>query len=155
MELPEREEDADIAEQVVKIINGYANYTLWDYLDGSINEGVVTLFGSVTPDRDKKGELYAQIAKIRGVQDYVDNIEIQSSSIGDERLRSTLQRSIFSSEHFERYRSATPPFHIVVNQSTVRLVGYVPTQIEYLEMQRIVTQTQGVLRVENELQTLR
>ena len=48
-----------------------------------------------------------------------------------------------------------PPFHIIVNNSVVTLVGYVQSRIEYIEMQRIVAQTQGVLRVDNQLQTIR
>ena len=49
----------------------------------------------------------------------------------------------------------SPPFQIVVHNSIVTLVGYVQTQAELIEMQRVVAQTQGVLRVENQLQTLR
>ena len=48
-----------------------------------------------------------------------------------------------------------PPFHIVVDNGVVTLVGYVQGQIEWIEMQRIVAQTFGVLRVENQLETLR
>ena len=48
-----------------------------------------------------------------------------------------------------------PPFHIVVHNGIITLVGYVQTQIELIEMQRIVAQTNGVLRVENQLQKLR
>ena len=46
-----------------------------------------------------------------------------------------------------------PPFHIIVNNSIATLVGYVQGDIERLELQRIVAQTPGVLRVENRLQT--
>ena len=156
LELPVEEEDSDVAEEVVKAIRRYAHFTLWDYVDGEVNDGVVTLYGSVTPVRDKKRELYETIAKIRGVQDYVDQIEVQSSSSGDERLRRGLSRALTSSHHFERtVRMPNPPYHIVVNRSSVTLVGYVQTQIEYREMERIVRQMQGVLNVDNRLQVLR
>ena len=82
LQLPVEEEDDDVAEEVGKAISRYPHFTIWDYIEGRINQGVVTLHGSVTPMRDKKGELYETIAKIRGVQDYVDEIEVQSSSSG-------------------------------------------------------------------------
>jgi len=42
-----------------------------------------------------------------------------------------------------------------VRNSVVTLLGYVQGDIERLEMERIVGQTQGVLRTDNQLQTLR
>ena len=42
-----------------------------------------------------------------------------------------------------------------MHNSNVTLVGYVQSEIERIEMERIVGQTQGVMRVENQLQTLR
>ena len=156
LQLPEEEEDTELAQEVGKAISRYPHFTIWDYVDGRINQGVVTLHGSVTPLRDKKRELYETIAKIRGVQDYVDEIEVQSSSSGDERLRRNIGRNLAMNEHFERTISMrNPPYHIIVNRSSVALVGYVQTQIEYREMERIVRMTQGVLKVDNQLQTLR
>ena len=156
LQLPEEEEDTELAQEVGKAISRYPHFTIWDYVDGRINQGVVTLHGSVTPLRDKKRELYETIAKIRGVQDYVDEIEVQSSSSGDERLRRNIGRNLAMNQHFERTMSMrNPPYHIIVNRSSVALVGYVQTQIEYREMERIVRMTQGVLKVDNQLQTLR
>ena len=156
LQLPEEEEDTELAQEVGKAIRRYPHFTIWDYVDGRINQGVVTLQGSVTPQRDKKRELYETIAKIRGVQDYIDEIEVQSSSSGDERLRRNIGRNLAMNQHFERTISMrNPPYHIIVNRSSVALVGYVQTQIEYREMERIVRTTQGVLKVDNQLQTLR
>lgn len=156
LQLPEEEEDSDLAQEVGKAISRYPHFTIWDYVSGRINQGVVTLHGSVTPMRDKKRELYETVAKIRGVQDYIDEIEVQSSSSGDERLRQNIGRNLASNQHFERtINMRNPPYHIIVNRSSVALVGYVQTQIEYREMERIVRMTQGVLKVDNQLQTLR
>lgn len=154
--LPEAESDQEIAEEIARVVNNYPHYTLWDNVTGRVDQGVVTLGGSVTPDRDKKGDLYADVARIQGVQDYVDTIEVQSTSAGDQRLRQAIARNLFRSEHFERFSTMrNPPFHIVVNRSTVTLVGFVPTQIEYREMERIIAQMGGVLRVDNQLEVLR
>ena len=155
LELPEEEEDSELAERVAQSVNRYAHYTIWDYIDGRIEDGIVTLYGSVTPDRDKKGDLYERVAKIRGVTDYVDEIEIQSVSSGDVRLRSIIGRQLAGNIHLQRTAvMRTPPYHIVVSNSIVTLIGYVQSQIEYIEMERIVRHIQGVLRVDNQLQVV-
>ena len=156
IEVPLADDQGSLAEDVVKAIRQYPHYRIWDQIDGALNEGVVTLTGRVTPERDKVGELFERIAKVRGVQGVQMNIETLPPSLADERLRIAISRRLFASEHFERFRSMNnPPFHIVVHNSVVTLVGYVQGDIEHIEMERIVGQTQGVLRVENRLESLR
>ena len=156
IEVPVQEDQEELVEDVSRAIQRYPHYRIWDYLDGRIDNGVVSIFGRVTPERDKAGELFERIAKVRGVQDVQMNVTPLSPSRSDDRLRAAIGRRLFSSEHFQRFASMTnPPFHIIVNNSVVTLVGYVQSQIEYIEMQRIIAQTQGVLRVDNQIQTLR
>ena len=65
-----------------------------------------------------------------------------------------LENQGFTHSSFERFASMpNPPFHIIVNNSSVSLVGVVQSQIEKIEMETIARQTQGVLRVENRLVT--
>ena len=154
IELPPAESDQKLVEEVVKAMQRYAYYTVFDYLDGRINAGVVTLMGKVTPERDKAGELFERVAKIRGVQDVQNQIETMTPSSGDNNLRRTVARRIFSNAHFQRFSTqSNPPFHIIVENSVVTLLGYVQSDIERLEMEGIVRQTSGILRVINLLQT--
>ena len=154
MVIPAEEDEQRLAEEVGRAVRGYPHYRIWDLIDGRVNNGVVTLFGRVTPERNKEGELFERIAKIRGVQDVQVNFDVLPTSRSDTRLRRAIARRVFSSEHFERFASMpNPPFHIIIDNSVVTLVGYVQGRIELLELQRIVAQTQGVLRVENHLQT--
>ena len=156
IEVPVQEDQQELVEDVSRAIQRYPHYRIWDYIDGRIDDGVVSIFGRVTPERDKAGELFERIAKVRGVQDVQMNVTPLSPSRSDDRLRAAIGRRLFSSEHFQRFASMTnPPFHIIVNNSVVTLVGYVQSRIEYIEMQRIVAQTQGVLRVDNQIQTIR
>ena len=156
IEVPVQEDQEELVEDVSRAIQRYPHYRVWDYIDGRIDNGVVSIFGQVTPERDKQGELFERIAKVRGVQDLQVNLTPLSPSSSDQRLRNTIGRQLARSEHFQRFASMTnPPFHIIVNNSVVTLVGYVQSRIEYLEMQRIIAQTQGVLRVDNQLQTVR
>ena len=149
------EEDAQrLADEVGRAVQRYPHFRIWDVIDGRLNNGVVTLSGRVTPERDKEGELFERIAKIHGVQDVHVNFDVLPTSRSDDRLRRAIAQRVFSSEHFQRFGTMpNPPFHIIVDNSIVTLVGYVQGRIEFLELQRIVAQTPGVLRVENELQT--
>lgn len=156
LEIPAVEDDEDLAEDVAQALQRYPYYTIWDHIDGSINAGAVTLIGRVTPERDKAGEIFERVAKIRGVQDVQSSIETLTPSQGDQRLRSAIARRVFRSEHFQRFATMTnPPFHIVVDNGVVTVVGYVQGEIEKRELVRIVAQTQGVLRVEDQLVRLR
>ena len=153
IEIPPAESDQQLAEEIVKAMQRYPYYTVFDYLDGRINGGVVTLMGKVTPERDKAGELFERVAKIPGVQDVQNRIETLTPSSGDDNLRRVIARAIFRSAHFQRFSTQpNPPFHIIVDKSVVTLIGYVQGEIERREMEQIVRHTQGVLRVVNELQ---
>lgn len=156
LELPEPEDDNDLAEEIAKAVQRYPHYTIWDHVTGRVQEGAVLLGGWVTPDRRKSAELFERVAKIKGVQDVRNDIRTLSPSLGDRRLRRSILRQLALNPHFERLvRMPNPPFHIVIDNGRVLLVGYVQGQAELLDMQRIVGQTHGVLRVENRLQKLR
>ena len=155
IEIQSAESDEKLAEEVAKAMQRYPYYTVFDYLDGTINGGVVTLLGKVTPDRDKAGDLFERVAKIPGVQDVQNQIETITPSSADDNLRRRLAGQIFSSSHFQRFSSQiNPPFHIIVQNSVVTLIGYVQGEIERRELERIARQMQGVLRVVNQLQTV-
>ena len=156
LELPEAEDDADIAEEIGEVVQRYPHYTLWDHVTGRVSGGQVLLGGWVTPGPDKRNDLFERVAKIEGVQDVRNAIETLPLSQGDQRLRAAILRQLVFDPHFERLaRMANPPFRIVIRNGVVLLVGYVQGQVERLAMQRIVAQTHGVLRVENRLERLR
>jgi osmotically-inducible protein OsmY len=154
--VPEAESDEALAEAVAEAIQRYANYTVFDYISGSIKDGAVMLSGKVTAVQDKAADLTERVARVRGVQDIQNRIETMMPSRSDDELRSSLARRIFSHPSFERFRnSPNPPFHVVVDHGIVTLIGYVQSQIEMLEIQQIVGFTHGILRVDNQLETLR
>jgi osmotically-inducible protein OsmY len=153
LEIPVAENDNEVAQEVAKTISRYPNYTIWDHIDGRINNGNVTLTGRVTPDWNKADDIFERVAKVKGVQDLQSSIRTLSPSQGDRNLRQAIASKVFSSSHFERVASMqNPPFHIIVDNSVVTLVGYVQSNIELQELQMIIAQTQGILRVDNQLQ---
>lgn len=156
LDIPRAEDDNDLARDVARAIQGYTYYTLWDQIEGGVTDGAVSLWGLVTPDRDKIGEIFERVAKVKGVQDVQSEIRLLPTSQRDQELRQAIAYRVFRSEHFERFYSMTnPPFHIIVDSSVVTLVGQVQSAVEAHEIQRIVAQTQGVSRVENQLQIVR
>ena len=147
--------DRGIIDDVSRAVLNYPYYTVFDYLDGRVEDGVVTLIGRVTTERDKRAEVFERVAKVRGVQDVQNQIVQMSTSTADNRLRSSLAQQIFRNIHFQRFASyKNPPFRILVDRSVVTLVGYVQGEIERREMETIARQTFGVLRVHNQLQTM-
>ena len=155
MELSKAESDANLAVALGRIVDGYPYYTVFDYLDASIRNGVITLMGSVTPEKNKSDDLFEAIAKVRGVQEIRNQIVMLPTSQGDEDIRASLYSRITSSIHFEDVPiDRRPPFHIVVDRGTVTLYGWVQGETEYRELEQIARFTSGVLRVNNNLKTL-
>ena len=154
LEIPTVEDDQELAQDVSRSIMGYRWYTMWDFVQGSVVDGVVRLTGSVTPDRDKAAELFERIAKIEGVQDIQTTFHVQSSSKRDEDLRVAIGYRVFGHEMFATYAQyPRPPFHILVDNQVVRLVGVVRSEVEKRVLEQIVRQTFYVREVINELQT--
>ena len=92
-----------------KAIVRYPYYSVFDYVDVTVEDGVVTLRGDVTARPDKPADLYERISKVRGVQAIVDELEVLSPGIHDERLRNLLARQIFGRSQFDRYHRARAP----------------------------------------------
>jgi osmotically-inducible protein OsmY len=155
MELPKGESDTNLAVALGRAIDGYTYYTVFDYIDATIRQGVVTLTGSVTPDRNKPEEIEGEIARVRGVQEIRNQIVMLPTSQGDDDIRAALYSRITSSPSFESVPiNRRPPFRIVVDRGTVTLNGWVQGEIEYRELESIARFTSGVLRVNNNLKTL-
>ena len=155
IDIPRLEHDQALADEVIKAIQRYGYYTMWDQIEFRVNDGAVTVTGRVTPDQDKEGDLFERIAKVRGVQDLHITFEVLSPSRSDRTIRDAIARQLFANDLFQQFRTTrNRPFHIIVDNGIVTLIGYVQSEIERLEMHRVVGQTAGVLRVENQLQTL-
>ena len=154
IELSKGESDTNLAVALGRAVDGYPYYTVFDYIDAFIRNGVVTLTGSVTPDRNKSEELGEEISKVRGVQELRNQIVTLPTSKGDDDIRASLYARITDNEHFENVPiDRRPPFHIVVERGSVTLYGWVQGEIEYRELEQIARFTSGVLRVTNNLKT--
>ena len=78
------ETDKELGNAVGQAIVRYPYYSVFDYVDVTVEDGVVTLRGDVTARPDKPADLYERISKVRGVQAIVDELEVLSPGIHDE-----------------------------------------------------------------------
>ena len=156
--VPEVEDDGEIARDVGRAIRTYRYITIWDFVGGGVEGGVVTLNGSVTPDRDKRGELFERVARIRGVQDIRMQIARQSGSSRDDRLRTVIAARAIrhpTLSHYTLTGDIVPPFRILVDEAVVTLAGTVRSRAESRVLETIARQAFETEEVRNFLQTPR
>ena len=151
--IPAGEDDDAIAQAVGSAIRQYRYNTIWDYVGGRVDDGVVTLNGSVTPDRDKPAELFERVARIPGVQDVVLDIFRQSSSRRDRDLRRIIAERVRRHPVFAQYQLLPDsPFRILVHEGEVLLVGTVRSGVESRVLEQIARQAFESEQVFNRLQ---
>ena len=110
----------------------------------------MTLTGRVTMPF-KRNDIAARVAKIDGVSDLVNGIEVLPVSIEDSRLRMRVAQAIYGNSSFWHYASmVNPPIHIVVERSRVTLTGCVNSEVERM-LAYALAQVDGSLSVANEL----
>lgn len=151
--IPAGEDDDALARAVGSAIRQYRYNTIWDYVGGRVDDGVVTLNGSVTPDRDKPAELFERVARIPGVQDVVLDIFRQSSSRRDRDLRLIIAERVRRHPVFSQYQLLPDsPFRILVHEGEVLLVGTVRSGVESRVLEQIARQAFESEQVFNRLQ---
>ena len=67
--------DAKIANEISRQVNQYSQFTIFDYVSGSVDNGVVTLSGKVTMPF-KKTDIGRRASQISGVREVVNNIDV-------------------------------------------------------------------------------
>jgi len=126
-------------------------YSVFDDLQYSVDNGVVTLAGEVTRPV-LKSDAANVVKNIAGVTSVVNNIKVLPLSPFDNRIRVTTYRSVFGFGGLYRYAMGTnPSIHIIVDNGRVTLKGVVSTQgdknIAYLRANGVP----GVFSVTNDL----
>jgi osmotically-inducible protein OsmY len=149
----EGRKDLQVFNDISKAVTRYAQFTIFDSVDASVKDGVVTLTGRVTMPY-KKGEIEKRVAKIDGVKQVHDEITVLPVSQFDDRLRYRIARAIYSNPNFWNYAiMADPPVHIVVEHSRVTLTGVVQSDVERMLARSIASGQFGVMSVVNNLKT--
>jgi osmotically-inducible protein OsmY len=147
--VPEQRTDAEITKDVRSAVLRYAFYTVFDSIEVGVDDGVVTLAGSVyRPNR--KQDIESLVSEVRGVRAIDNRVNVQSVSIFDDRLRRQLYRQIYGSIDFVQFSEANPPVRIVVDRGRVTLTGYVGSNVERAMLDNIARQSLA-FDVKNEL----
>ena len=129
-----------------------AFYGIFDYVGGSVEDGVVALTGYVTHGY-KASKMVEFVSRVEGVQEIQNQIEVLPLSALDNRLRVSLATNIYGNELF--WTDATrqvPPVRIIVDNLHVTLSGVVVSEVEKRVAADIVQQTPGVLSFQNNLE---
>jgi osmotically-inducible protein OsmY len=145
--------DLQVFNDISKAVTRYTHFTVFDSVDASVKDGVVTLTGRVTMPF-KKDDIEKRVAKVDGVRQVRDEISVLPVSQFDDQIRYKVARAIYTNPNFWNYAIvADPPIHVVVEHSRVTLTGTVQSEVEKALARSIATSQFGVMSVTNNLKT--
>jgi len=131
------------------VMNPY--YSVFDDLNYSVNNGVVTLSGDVTWPV-VKDDAVRSVKHLAGVTQVIDNIRVLPWSSFDRRIRLAEYRTIYGFADLYRYGMGTQPsIHIIVDNGHVTLVGVVDSQADKNMANIRANTVPGVFSVTNNL----
>ena len=139
---------ADIEEAIYGHTSNFF-YGIFDYVNGGIDDGVVTLTGYVT-DEYKAGKMVELVSRVQGVKEIQNQIEVLPVSGFDDQLRARMARRIYGDVLMPHVRFAAP-VHIIVDHLRVTLAGTVFSEVEKQRAEHVARLTFGVLSVQNNL----
>jgi osmotically-inducible protein OsmY len=149
----EGRKDLQVFNDISKAVTRYSQFTIFDSVDASVKDGVVTLTGRVTMPY-KKDAIVRRVAMVDGVRQVRDEVTVLPVSQFDDRLRYRIARAIYGNPNFWNYAiMADPPVHIVVEHSRVTLTGVVQSDVERMLARSIAGSQFGVMSVVNNLKT--
>jgi osmotically-inducible protein OsmY len=133
-------------------VNRYERFTVFDDVSAGVKDGVVTLTGKVTMPY-KKTDIEKRVAKVDGVTQVIDKIEVLPVSLWDDQLRYRIARAIYGNGNFSNLAiMANPPIHIIVENGRVTLTGVVQSEVDRALARSLAT-GRGEFSVKNELKT--
>jgi hyperosmotically inducible periplasmic protein len=149
--VPVAVEDAALQRAVADAVLGYVNYGVFDSVGAGVEQGTVTLRGSVQHPW-RRADIERRVARLEGVREIRNEIRVQSVSSADERLRRQLYRDIYGNGLFQRYATfVDPPIRIIVENGNVTLTGVVNSAVEKAVLGSIARSALA-FRVDNRVQ---
>jgi BON domain-containing protein len=126
-------------------------YGVFDNLEYKLEGSTVTLYGQVVNPVTRSGAA-RRVARIEGVDQVINNIEVLPVSGFDDSIRARAYRSIFRSGSLYRYAMGTnPSIHIIVRNGNVTLEGVVSSRMDSQLAYMAANQVPGVFSVTNNL----
>jgi hyperosmotically inducible protein len=144
--------DRRTMEQISQQVQRYTQYSIFDSVSASVENGRVILAGWVTMPY-KKDDIEQRVRRVDGVTAIENAISVLPVSQFDDQLRFRIARAIYGNSSFWQYASmANPPIHILVNRGRVTLEGVVNSNIERMLARSLATGF-GAFEVTNQLRT--
>ena len=141
----------DLAGQVRHQLVMIPYYSVFDDLNYSVENGVVTLSGAVTWPV-VKDDAERSVKKLPGVTQVINNIRVLPLSTFDNRIRLAEYRSIYGFGGLYRYGMGTQPsIHIIVDNGHVTLIGVVDSEADKNLANIRANTVPGVFSVTNNL----
>lgn len=144
--------DLQIFRDISNQVNRYTQFTIFDNIEASVNDGRIVLTGWVTMPF-KKDDIERRVRRVDGVSSVDNQIQVLPVSQFDDELRYRIARAIYGHSAFWNYAAmANPPIHIVVNRGRVTLTGVVQSNVERMLARSLATGFAS-FEVKNELKT--
>ena len=133
-------------------ISSYSQFTIFDDVTATVQDGMVTLTGKVTMPY-KRGEIEKRVARVDGVKRVTNRIGVLPVSGFDNALRVRIARAIYGNANFWNYAiMPNPPIHIIVEHGRVTLTGVVQSDVDRALARSLATDFDA-LSVTSELKT--
>ncbi|HYG09782.1 MAG TPA: BON domain-containing protein [Pyrinomonadaceae bacterium] len=140
-----------VSKRVRKELVTLPYYGVFDNLAYKVEGDTVTLYGQVVRP-STRSDAERRVAKIKGVERVVNNIEVLPLSSFDDRIRARAYRTIFNTSSLYRYAmGANPSLHIVVNRGHLTLEGVVGNRMDKQLAEFAARSVPGVFSVTNNL----
>jgi hyperosmotically inducible protein len=125
-----RESSQEIADDVTRAIRSHPFFDIFDWVEGTVQDGTVMLRGAVR-EPWRKQEYQRLAESVPGVTQVDNQIEVLPNSIYDDQIRVAAARAIYGDPRFVRYANRSlPPIHIIVKNGNVTLEGAVGSPLE-------------------------
>ncbi len=125
---PNKTDEFKLVEKVRKELVTLPYFSVFDNLAYNYADGVVTLTGQVMRPT-LKSDAGRVVARIAGVEQVVNNIEVLPLSGFDDSTRVAVYRAVYRQPGLDRLSfQAVPPIHIIVKNGNVTLEGVVLNQ---------------------------
>ena len=145
-------EDLQIFRSISTQVLRYSYFTIFDSVHAEVDNGTVTLTGKVTMPY-KRTDIEKSVAKVDGVREIQNRIEVLPVSQMDEELRLQISRAIYGNSAFWNYAAmVNPPIHVIVERGRVTLEGVVNSNVDRM-LARSLASSFGAFSVTNELKT--
>ena len=144
-----------VAEKVRHELVTLPYFGVFDNLAYKVEGSTVTLYGQVLRP-STRSDAARRVAKIKGVEQVINNIEVLPLSSFDDSVRVNTYRALVRTGGLYRYlMGANPSIHIVVNRGHVTLEGVVSNKADKDLAYIVANGVPGAFSVKNNLRAER